>query len=93
MQKAQIILAAVEEAHYRGWKGKHALDVVAMTQVSLTPTGAKRWLPLHRHHHEPIDFFMQFTLEMRFFWAGVGVVGGLGGVWHRMIIPNIDCET
>lgn len=34
MLEGQIILAPVEQSYYWGRKGKHALDVVAMTQGS-----------------------------------------------------------
>ena len=53
MQKAQIILA-LKRPRYWGRQGKHSVDVVAMTQVSLTPTEAKHWLSPHAHNHKHI---------------------------------------
>lgn len=48
------MLAPVKQPHYWGRKGKHALDVVAMTQVSLTPTEAKHWLSPHDNNYQTI---------------------------------------
>lgn len=74
----------MKQPHYWGRQGKHALDVVAMTQVSLTPTEAKHWLTPHVHIHEHIYILHDFIFLAG--WVVTSVCGLQAGIWHHQVV-------